>query len=252
MVALSSLTRPPFSKVSQRKVAAYIVPLKANGEPETGDALRFQYFPESVSDTKAVNWAPREIPGASLPIYNWISSGERTISFTAVFTTDVDLVVAEKNKGFGTSDIATRLKNIKAEDRNVDIRAAVLWLRAFMLPTYDTEGPLGVPAATAPPRLLLVFPKSGMGTAGGAYITGNVPDELQCVMTQCDVNYEAWFPSGLPRVATVSLAFAQVAQNPSGAVTFPAGGIHMWYEREGSPGPEKSFGYKLAPDVLKK
>jgi len=252
VTALSSLTRPPFSKISQRRAAAYLMELKPNGEPDTGTALRFQYFPETLSDTKAVNWTPREVPGASLPIYSWISSGERTLSFTAVFSSDVDLVTVEENKGFGASDITTRLKAIQAEDRNVDIRAAVLWLRAFMLPTYGTEGPLGIPAATAPPRLLLVLPRSGLGTAGGAYSTGNTPDDVQCIMTQCDVSYEAWFPSGLPRIATVALAFAQVAQNPSGAVLFPEGGIHMWYERESGAGVEKSFGYKLTPDVTKK
>jgi hypothetical protein len=79
----------------------------------------------------------------------------------------------------------------------------------------------------APKRIQLVFPRGGLGLAGGRpqgadYESKNGTDEVMCVMTQCDVTYEAFFPSGLPRIATVALAFAQIAQLPgTGPVAFP-------------------------------
>src|SRR3972149_5875366 len=98
MPGLTSLTRVPFSKLSERKSSAYLIMLDDEGQPVTGNPneflvapLRFQYFSESITDSKAINWNAREIPGASLPIYQWISSGERSVSFTAVFSSDLDL-----------------------------------------------------------------------------------------------------------------------------------------------------------------
>jgi hypothetical protein len=221
MPGLSSLSRQTFTQINEQKASAYLVPFKDDGDLDNDNALRFQYFPDTVQDTKAVNWSPREVPGGSLPIYQWISSGERLLSFTAVFTCDMDLlsVQAEDN-------LPDRLKNAGHLDRNVDIRAAVAWLRYYMFPEYGIKGAIGVPTAIAPRRLMLVFPHSGMSVAGGIpndyFKEGLLGGEVMCIMTQCDVTYEAFFPSGLPRIATVSLAFAQIAQMPgTGPVFFP-------------------------------
>jgi hypothetical protein len=40
-------------------------------------------------------------------------------------------------------------------------------------------------------------------------------------MTQCDITWEQFFPSGLPRIASVQLSFAEVAQS-GGSVNLPA------------------------------
>ena len=60
---------------------------------ETGGdkgAIAFQYWPETITDSRAVEWNPRAIPGGSHPIYQWTHSGERRLAFTAVFTTDFE------------------------------------------------------------------------------------------------------------------------------------------------------------------
>jgi len=235
MPSLTSLTKSVLNQVSQQACDAYLIELDSEGRPvaantDTSDAasagrqrdptFAFQYFPETVSDSKAVNYQSKEIPGGSLPLHQWISGGERTLSFTAIFTTDVDLDSASSPGGLGTgngSDIQARLKAAGVERRNIDIRAAVGLLRRFMYPSYlgsvATEGQLTV----APPMLRLVLTNSGLGIAGAS---ASAIDSVRCFMTQCDVNWEAWFPSGPPRIATVQLSFLETAQF-GGYIEFP-------------------------------
>ena len=229
MAGLASLNKSLLSKFGERRAPVMILELDGpKGDSPKGDFVSFQYFPETISDTKAVNYQGREIPGGSLPIYQWISSGERVLSFTAIFTSDVDLLSDEE--GF------TQMKQNGLLRRNVDVRSALLWLRRFMLPSYGESAGLGTPLTQAPNKLILKIPNSGIGLQGGSF-AAKLPDEMAksfgedtdevvmgdsiaAIMTQCDITYEAFFPSGLPRIATVQLAFAQVAQF-GGYVSFP-------------------------------
>jgi hypothetical protein len=171
--------------------------------------LAFQYFPESLSDTKQVNYQRKDIPGGSLPIYQWISSGERLISFTAVFTSDTTLISNDLSLN---TDLVERHKTVATRRRNVDIRAAIAWLRRHTLPAYLVNGSeVGVPISKAPRKLCLSLKNSGIGISGGQSFIDS-EDSITCVMTQCDVTYEAFFPTGIPRIASVSLAFAQIPQ----------------------------------------
>jgi hypothetical protein len=188
------------------KSAAYLIEL--NEEDTPVGSFSFQYFPESFQDGKTVSWQTKEIVGGSLPLYQWASSGERTISFTATFTADIDY-----GKGIFPKE---RLISAGQIDRNVDIRAAVYELRRLLLPNYEAGKTI------APPRLMLYLPRSGIGLAGGqTALTATNTDSIVCVMTSCEVTWDKFFTSGAPRIATVSLAFAQVPQY-KGLVTFPS------------------------------
>lgn len=57
--------------------------MKVLSSDGSGEYFILPFFPESVSDSKSVNWNNIELPGASHPIYQYVNSGERTISFTA-------------------------------------------------------------------------------------------------------------------------------------------------------------------------
>jgi len=176
--------------------------------------FRFQYFPESITDSKVVEYQQKAVPGGSLPLYQWVSSGERVISFSAWFSADMDL----------TQDDALyeRLRQTGQAHRNAYIPAALLWLRRFVLPRYGELAPVGVPMTFAPRKCRLFIPYSGIGLVGGCGGTNEVTAaSIICVMTQCDITYEAFFPSGAPRAASVQLAFAQVPQS-GGMVAFPA------------------------------
>lgn len=224
------------------------LPLSDDGIPQW---LRFQYFPDSIADTKAVNYQPKEVPGGSLPIYQWTNSGERTISFTAYFATDVDqLHHAERGAAvldydprvsgtlgdqMLTATIAVRTSTVTVaveaaraklqaagvEHRNPFILGALVWLRRFMLPRYGENSEIGVPITKPPRKMMLHVTGSGIERLGGMGGFSAPGGGILCVMTQCDVNIESMFPSGNIRIASVNLAFAEVPQR-GGVVKFPS------------------------------
>lgn len=206
------------SPLNEKTSSVTIIELDESDNP-IGPARRFQYFPDTISDYKNVAWNPKEVPGGSLPLYQWTSSGERSITFTAVFTTDIDF--SEEARGSADAlSVAYALKANGAEARNVDIRAAILWLRRFMLPRYGDQVQTGASLVKAPRKLQLHMPGTGIGLAGGYQSAGAGRDWLTCIMTNCEVAWTSFFPSGMPRIAEVTLAFAQVAQY-QGGVYFP-------------------------------
>jgi hypothetical protein len=253
---LGSLAAGLQSVHNTRRSEVYITELDDDDRPLSGQSAappyrRFQYFPDSITDSKAVNWEPKEIPGGSLPLYSYTGSGERTLSFTAYFTTDIDhlagqeesdsnvvgaqgqAAIAEtlaltreathRRQGLMTtlSTLRQRLRQAGAEDRNPYIPGALSWLRRFMLPRYGENTAVGVPLTKPPHKLLLHFPGTDierLGGAGGFSVQGG---GILCVMTQCDITFEALFPSGNPRIASVNLAFAEVPQR-GGYVRFPS------------------------------
>jgi hypothetical protein len=250
MPLLSSLTSAlGVSTLNERTSPIAIQELDENDDYVKNGMLRFQYFPESISDSKSVNWSPKEIPGGSLPLYQWVSSGERALAFQAVFTTDVDFSLEGATTQASVAVTAARSGATTVDheqSRNVDIRTAVMWLRRFMMPRYAGKVETGGALTRAPRKLQLFMPGTGIGWAGGA---GNTIHSQQhyitAIMTACEVTWVQYFPSGFPRIATVQLGFAQVAQFRH-VVEFPA--PDDLFDRkimEGSPSDLTSFPYKL-------
>jgi hypothetical protein len=222
MVALRSLASALNPVHNEKRADALLLTLDDQDDTPIGDFLRFQYFPDSLNDQKQVNYNPKEIPGATLPLYQWMSTGERLITFTAVFTTDIDLTITasgQPGQQVNTARLAA-LANIGAIDRNVDIRAAIVWLRRHILPRYGPEGSVGTTTVFAPRKVKLYLPNSGIGLYGGQ-ASSTARDSIIAFMTLCDVTFEAFFPSGLPRIVAVNMAFAQSAQY-QGQVHFPS------------------------------
>lgn len=226
MVGLSSLaSKVGVGGLSERTTNATLYEIgddnllteETNADFDAVGPLAFQYFPESLTDTKQINIARKEIPGGSLPLYQWVNSGERQISFQAVFTTDVNTY--DESGTRQNQNLLERLKAVAVDRRNVDIVAAIAWLRRCLLPSYLLSGAgVGIPIARAPRTLLLHLLGSGIGLAGGGSSLVSQHSVL-CLMTQCDVTYEAFFPNGVPRIASVSLAFVETPQW-GGRVTF--------------------------------
>ena len=219
MVGLLSLDKSTFAVLGENTATAYLYALKDDGDIDPSNKLAFQYFPESIQDTKQINWSAREIPGASLPIYQWISSGERAISFTAYFTSDVNL------SGANADGLEGRLKDQGVLHRNIDIRQALVKLRQFMMPTYAEATQVGTPTAKAPAKVMLGLPGSGVGAYGGLNENDEGGEEgsglMYGLMTQCDITYEQMFPNGMPRIVSVALTFVETAQIGS-SVLFPS------------------------------
>ena len=49
---------------------------------------QFLLNPSTWEETKSSNWSPQTVPGQSDPVYQWVSSGPRTVSFEALVTKD--------------------------------------------------------------------------------------------------------------------------------------------------------------------
>jgi len=183
------------------------VDLAPDEVPPWGDAnagIRFQYWPETLTDNRPSEWNGKGVPGGSHPIYQWAKGGERSISFTAIFTTDTKprdglLTVGDVYSSQDRSPVS----GIQPGVRDVDIRMAINWLRWFTYPTYGLQDY----RAYEPAKCLIVIPNSGIGYNGS--------DWVLCVMAQCDVTYEEFFPSGFPRIAEVQLEFRETVQRGS-------------------------------------
>jgi len=178
-----SFERRPLAKITIVPLDSKMNPIEVLGRDES---LTFQYYPETISDKKGVTWSSKEMPGGSHPIYQWISGGERIISFTAVFTQEMS---------------PDNFKNpiASSDKRSVDVMTYINVLRSFLYPIYKD----GV--AYPPPRLLLIFPQK---LKIGTYKAG----DILCVEIGCDVEYEDFWEDGTIRKATVSLEFAEIIQ----------------------------------------
>jgi len=161
-----------------------------------------------LQDSKGSEWNPRPIPGGSHPIYQWANGGERSLSFTAVFTTDTAPEESALEDGGSdtrdpySSQSLNPLSGIVLGVRDVDIRSAISWLRWFEYPTYGADGNQQV---YPPAKALLVMPNTGLSHDGEDHIT--------VAMTTCDVTYEEWFPTGYPRIVEVALEFRELVQS---------------------------------------
>jgi len=250
---IKSVSATRLSEVYITELDSDDLPLVAGGAPKY---RRLQYFPDSISDTKQVTYQPKEVPGGSLPIYQFVGAGERNISFTAYFTTDVDHLVAQQSLDFDASGGASfgdqtlpigastrqrsiesavegmqaRLKASGVQGRNPFIPSALVWLRSFMFPRYGENAEVGVPITEPPHKLMLHITGSEIERFGGEGSFSAGGGGILCVMTQCDINIEAFFPSGNIRIASVGLAFSEVPQR-GGVIRFPsASGMDTYVE----------------------
>lgn len=211
--------------------------LESNGKPSTSnawlatwkgetftDVRAFQYYPDSVSDSRSVNLEEKYGIGSSHPIYQWIRGSSREISFDVVFTNeDSTLSSAAFDQKEGGSDLLNTLDQVggfiknpatavattilgsiyKDPKHNTDIKAAIAWLRSFTYPVYENF------KVSAPPRCALWLDGSGITS----YVKGvSTVDVIPCIMTQCNVEYESFFNNGKPRVVKVGLHFVECIQ----------------------------------------
>lgn len=180
----------------------------------------FQFWPESVSEEPEIGWSFKEIPGASHSLAQWTQNGGRTFSFEVTFSRfmlPVDqMSMVEKALSFGGMNKPGSTMPRDNQPSNVSVREQIQFLRQFYAPDYVQAG--DTVAAQPPPIAVLCAPNQGWNEDGS--------DVIWTVMTQCSVNHLLAFPSGEPRLATVSLAFRQVVQWPANGVVWKARSLY--------------------------
>jgi len=227
MSAISSFATAFRGGNSDRPVRAILTPLEEDASPDRAAAAArvFQYFPESLQDTRGVDYQAKQIPGLSHPLYQWTTGGAREISFTAIFTRDRALTSQEKAAALSASTVArvggSTARYGISDMRNVDIPSAISWLRSYTYPEFAINGQNQYSRPRPPRRLVLTLP--------GLRINQGTPelndDDVRCIMTQCEVTYEGFFADGTPRIARVGLAFAEIIQYNNGVTPVSAQGL---------------------------
>jgi hypothetical protein len=209
--------------VSEAPQSVYLFPTPTSAidglpaQDGTKTPLYFQYWPQSLSDDYQVEYAEHAIPGGSHPLYQWVGGRGRTLSFEAVFTSELNSSRTVDPSGAGgaagrAANIANSIANSFSPSSiyTVDVAAGLARLRSWMMPKYAPGGRLG---ETDPPKILtLVFPNTKLGGKGGA-----LSDSVTVIMRSAPITYESWFPDGSPRIATVALTFSETVQTPSGS-----------------------------------
>lgn len=210
----------PGTYFSGKTAKAALFPLDIDDNVVSGDGREFQYWPESIDDDKGTEYAKKQVPGASHPLYQWVAGGERTVSFTAVFTRDHKADPAQG--GINAAPTADQPREDQLT-RNVDLAAAATWFRMHMYPAYSANEIRVNP----PSKLLLYLPNTVMAA--------DVSDMMACVMTKCSLSYKAWFPDGTPRLLEMGLTFEEIVQ---------IGGSVRFVGRESLSTLGKSYGTK--------
>lgn len=192
--------------ISQPKEAQFlIVPVDDDGQidDDLGGEKVLQYWPETLDESSGANWQSKGVPGAPLPIYQWISGAEHTFSFSAVFTRDM----------YGEIG-----KDVEEDKYNVDIDAAIAWLRMLSLNDYQTVADVK-DVAVAPPVLWMYLDGTKLGNNALAPVStssrggNNARDYgIYCLLLEVGAVRENWFQDGTVRKATVSLNFAETMQ----------------------------------------
>jgi hypothetical protein len=215
-----------------RQQVAYLFPEISNiqdiqnfnkdGPKKLEDIFVFQFWPSQVTDSYTPNWATKQIPGASHPLYQWVGGSGRNISFTANFVAEIkgDEEVSDSFKNFNEriassaassttpSFNAGTAASLPSARYSVNVSAAIAALQQYLYPTYNN--PIGI---TKPPKkLILVLP----GTKLGRKDSG---DGILCILKSANVTMESWFPTGELRAASVSLQFSEIIQHTSGEGT---------------------------------
>lgn len=177
--------------------------------PNREDSFVFQYWPSAVSDSDETTYSEKLIPGGSHPIQQWVGGGSRVISFDAIFTADVDIVTPFARGG---QSVDNGLETSPSSRYTVDVAAAIAKIRQYLYPKYRSSAANTI--VQAPKRLILVMPGMNLG---------HDTDAIAVIMKTMSINVESCFPSGVIRVATVSLSFTEVVQRGNGeksSITF--------------------------------
>jgi len=195
-------------QLSPKTAGLIIAPLDDNGkiDESLGGARMLQYFPESIEDNHSANWQSRSIPGSPLPLYQWVAGGERPISMSATFSRDMSGEIG---------------KDVEEDKYNVDVDAAIAWLKLLVTQDFVDLGDVGM-TAVSPPILWLhaVGTKLGYNTKASGALGAN-PEGVYCVLLEVGSARNNWFQNGQVRLASVSLSFAEVMQ--VGQLIYPYG-----------------------------
>jgi hypothetical protein len=138
--------------------------------------IYFQFYPESISDDRALHYEKHEIPLLSNPVPSLSGPSERKISFRLMFSQE-----KWQNEGVPLDDW---------DKYNFDVALALQAFRSFTYPIGTT--------LPQPVRLVLPGTRIGIDT-----------DSVTGLIDKYSITYQAFFPDGQPRLAQLDVDFSE-------------------------------------------
>jgi hypothetical protein len=190
----------------------------------------FLLNPATWDESKASNWIQHNIPGQSDPVFQWTSSGPRTVTFDALVTTetsDYKVSAGEKESEKATpkktlqavADYAVSLFNVsvptppptsqytKNEDI-LDISNRLNYYRSLAYPSYTDPNAKGVPSRLkSSPPLLVLF--AGNSLSSLAYSDRITNKQDVWVLTNYTIRITKQLSNLIPIEAVVSFTLVQ-------------------------------------------
>lgn len=188
----------------------------------------FLLNPASFEDSKSSNWVQTSIPGQSDPVFQWISSGARTITFDALITKDksnlsasdesADNVVATNAASTEAffARVAGLIAGVKAENikastlsiaEDLSIEDHLNYYRSLLYPKYEEEGRRRL--KESPPRLILL---AGNSITSKPYSDKIDNKSVTWVLTELRIKTTKMLPNLAPMEAIVSFTLVQYNQ----------------------------------------
>lgn len=167
-----------FTSGTLQRAALYKVDISGKILNQNAEGV-FLLNPSVFEENKSAKWVSHEVPGQSDPIWQWISSGPRTLTFEALVTADTsDYKVAEaatqsakakpKLAVEAVADYAVKLFKVQVpppsnqnvmlkNDEVLDISNRLDYYRSLLYPQYSNTSQKGVPGRlkASPPLLVL-------------------------------------------------------------------------------------------------
>lgn len=179
-------------RAEEKRAAAELSGQKSgnlNQEDRFNAPLPFQFFPETIQDTRTVDLPETSILSFSDKFMLGYQPSTREISFTLRF--------AQERWALPGGAL------VDWDKYNFDVAVSLQAMRSFTYPigTFDSGGlnsTVGVGFLAQPVRLFLPGTRIGILTD---YIIG--------IMRQYSITYKAFFPDGTPRVADMEVSFVE-------------------------------------------
>jgi len=212
--------------VGLRAAGLFIV--DSDGTIETDNEVGvFLINPSTWTDSKSANWVEQAVPGQSDPVLQWVSSGARKVSFSALVTADTSYFVSGQKyqpgkSGSSTLDqasaifggIASAFAKVStppprvatgAKPSDLDISLYLDYYRSLLYPTYDdVEDPKKL--EQSPPLVVLFSGKTINKFPFGFKVTSQ--NDLW-VVTNLEINVTKMLPNLAPMEATVTFQLTQ-------------------------------------------
>lgn len=191
----------------------------------------FLLNPSEVTENKSAKWIPQEVPGQSDPVWQWLSSGPRTVIFDALVTAETSSyserkTTVEQEKAttekvieavadyaielFDISILPAPNQKIEADSSEVlDISRHLNYYRSLLYPHYsDPNGNEGAFLNSSPPLLVLLM---GNSLSNIPYsVDGSVTSKQDIwILTDLKIRITKQLSNLAPMEAVVSFTLAQ-------------------------------------------